>query len=125
MTIRSILAVTDFSPPAGLATERAAQLAAEHGAVLRNRVMSAIGHGDPARQAVVQQDHVGADLLVVGKRRSSPVADFVFGSVAQRVLCRATRDVLVVPDDFRASTRAAARQRIEAERGDLHGALNG
>jgi nucleotide-binding universal stress UspA family protein len=91
----------------------------------RNRVLSAIGHGDPARQAVVQQDHVGADLLVVGKRRSSPIADFVFGSVAQRVLCWATSDVLVVPDDFQASTRAAARQRIEAERGDLRGALNG
>jgi len=91
----------------------------------RNRVLSAIGYGDPARQAVVQQDHVGADLLVVGKRRNSPIADFVFGSVAQRVLCWATSDVLVVPDDFQASTRAAARQRIEAERGDLEGALSG
>ncbi|MDM0031875.1 universal stress protein [Variovorax sp. J22P271] len=91
----------------------------------RNRVMSAIGYGDPARQAVVQQDHVGADLLVVGKRRSSPIADFVFGSVAHRVLCWATSDVLIVPDDFQASTRAAARQRFEAERGDLKGALNG
>lgn len=89
----------------------------------RNRVMTAIGYGDPARQVVVQQDHVGADLLVVGKRRHSPIADFVFGSVAQRVLCWAGSDVLIVPDDFRTSTRAAARQRIEAERGDAKGAF--
>lgn len=89
----------------------------------RNRVLSAIGYGDPARQAVVQQDHVGADLLVVGKRRSSPIADFVFGSVAQRVLCWATSDVLVVPDDFQLSTRAAARHRIDAERADAKGAF--
>lgn len=82
----------------------------------RNRVMSAIGHGDPARQAAIQQDHVGADLLVVGKRSNSPVVDFVFGSVAQRVLCWASSDVLIVPDDFQASSRAAAMQRIEAER---------
>ncbi|MGO4394030.1 universal stress protein [Variovorax sp. M-6] len=82
----------------------------------RNRVMSAIGHGDPARQAAIQQDYVGADLLVVGKGSNSPIADFVFGSVAQRVLCWASSDVLIVPDDFQASTRAAAKQRIEAER---------
>lgn len=82
----------------------------------RNRVMSAIGHGDPARQAAIQQDCVGADLLVVGKRSNSPFMDFVFGSVAQRVLCWASSDVLIVPDDFQASSRAAAMQRIEAER---------
>lgn len=85
----------------------------------RNRVISAIGHGDPARQAVIQQDHVGADLLVVGKRSNSPIADFFFGSVAQRVLCRATSDVMIVPDDFQAASRTAARQRIEAELGSF------
>ncbi|MDM0018322.1 universal stress protein [Variovorax saccharolyticus] len=84
----------------------------------RNRVMTAIGHGDPALQAVVQQEHAGADLLMVGKRSNSPFADFIFGSVAQRVLGWASSDVLIVPDDAQTATRVAARQRIEAERSD-------
>ncbi|MGH8832293.1 MAG: universal stress protein, partial [Polaromonas sp.] len=86
--------------------------------VRRNRVMSAVGHGDPARQAVVQQEHVGADLIVVGKRRNSPFAEFCFGSVAHRVLSWASGDVLIVPHDHRPSTRAAAKMRIRAEQGD-------
>lgn len=66
----------------------------------RNRVLSAIGHGDPARQALVQQQNAGADLLVVGKRRSSSLRDFFCGSVAQRLLSQASTDLLVVPHDF-------------------------
>lgn len=89
----------------------------------RNRVFSAIGRGDPGRQAAVQQEHVGADLLVVGKRRSSTFTDFVIGSNAQRALRWATSDVLVVPHDFRMSSRAAANQRIAADRGAGKGAF--
>ncbi len=74
----------------------------------RNRVMSTLGRGDPARQATVQQQHARADLLVVGKRRAHPLADFFFGSVAQRVLCWATGDVLVVPTDRRDEAAAFA-----------------
>lgn len=73
----------------------------------RNRVLSAIGRGDPARQATVQQQHARAELLVVGKRRANPLGDFLFGSVAQRVLCWATGDVLVVPADRRADPQPA------------------
>ncbi|VTU23177.1 universal stress protein [Variovorax sp. PBL-E5] len=67
----------------------------------RNRVVAAIGKGDAARQAVVQQQHANADLLVVGKRRSSAFTDFLFGSIAQRVLWWSSRDVLLVPHDLR------------------------
>jgi nucleotide-binding universal stress UspA family protein len=63
----------------------------------RNRVVSAIGQGDPARQATVQQQYSKAELLVVGKHGHSAIADFVFGSVAQRVLKWSASDVLVVP----------------------------
>lgn len=63
----------------------------------RNRVVSSIGRGDPARQAAVQQQYTNADLLVVGKRRRSAAMDFLFGSVALRVLRWSTGDVLVVP----------------------------
>jgi nucleotide-binding universal stress UspA family protein len=63
----------------------------------RNRVISAIGQGDPARQATVQQQYSKAELLVVGKHGRSAIVDFVFGSVAQRVLRWSVSDVLVVP----------------------------
>lgn len=81
----------------------------------RNRVMSTIGHGDPARQAVIQQEYSRADLLVVGRRQRSPIADFFFGNVAERVLRWAASDVLIAPRDFRAATGAAARQRLDAD----------
>ncbi|MDB5998418.1 MAG: UspA domain protein [Rhizobacter sp.] len=80
----------------------------------RNRLTSVICHGEASWQAAVQQQYRRADLLVVGKRRSTPIVDFIFGSVAQRVLRWATSDVLLVPPDFQASTRAAARQRLDA-----------
>lgn len=89
----------------------------------RNRVLSALGRGDPARQAAIQQQHAGADLVVVGKGSNSGLADFFFGSVAQRLLCRASSDVLVVPDDFRAATRTAAKQRLDAGPGARRGAF--
>ena len=63
----------------------------------RNRVMSSIGRGDPARQAAVQQQYSNADLLVVGKRHRNVLMDFLFGSVALRVLRWSTGDVLAVP----------------------------
>lgn len=79
----------------------------------RNRVASTIGHGDPARQAVVQQQYSEAELIVVGKHPASALSDFALGSVSQRVLRHATTDVLVVPHGFRPGTRAAAVRRFE------------
>jgi nucleotide-binding universal stress UspA family protein len=64
----------------------------------RNRLLTAIGRGDPARQAVIQQERSGADLVVLGKKRTSAWEDFLCGSVAHRVLTWGTSDVLVVPD---------------------------
>ncbi|MDR6860562.1 universal stress protein [Variovorax guangxiensis] len=72
----------------------------------RNHLRSTIGHGDPARQTATQQQCTMAELLVVGKRKSSALQDFIFGSMAKRVLERSTGDVLIVPHDARASTRA-------------------
>lgn len=78
----------------------------------RNRVGSVIGYGDPARQAVVQQQHSGADLVVVGKSPGGVVQDFVFGSVAQRLLRCATTDTMVIPKGFELATRALAVRRL-------------
>jgi len=78
----------------------------------RNRVVSSIGRGDPARQASVQQQYSGADLLVVGKRGRSALTDFLLGSVALRVLRWSTGDVLVVPHGVQApSSTAVVRRR--------------
>ena len=81
----------------------------------RNRALSAIGHGDPAQQAVVQQQHSGAELIVVGKHPASLLTDMAFGSIARRVLRYARTDVLVVPHDYQAATRASAASRLTAE----------
>ena len=85
----------------------------------RNRVVAAIGRGDVARQAVIQQQHSNAELLVVGKRRSSAFSDFFLGSVAQRVLWWSRGDVLLVPHDLRvdpkpekAASTAPAREQL-------------
>lgn len=76
----------------------------------RNRVVSSIGRGDPARQAAVQQQYTQADLLVVGKRHRNALMDFLFGSVALRVLRWSTGDVLVVPRGAPASSQARETQ---------------
>ena len=77
----------------------------------RNRVLSTIGHGDPARQAVIQQEHSGADLVVLSKTRGSAWDDFFFGSVAHRVLSWGSSDVLVVPDAYLQATPPLAARR--------------
>jgi nucleotide-binding universal stress UspA family protein len=64
----------------------------------RQRVRTVVGRGDAGMQAVMQQDRTGADLVVVGKRRSSAWEDFFRGSVAHRVLSWGSSDVLLVPE---------------------------
>ena len=76
---------------------------------------TAIGRGDPAEQAVRRQELVGADLLVIGKRRSTAFEDFFVGSTARRVLGHAKCDVLIVPHGFQPSTRGAAKLRARME----------
>ncbi|HET8746740.1 MAG TPA: universal stress protein [Ramlibacter sp.] len=86
--------------------------------VRRNRVATVIGRGDPGRQAVIQQEHTGADLVVVGKQPASAWEDFFCGSVAHRILSWGTSDVLVVPETWaQASAPVAARRMRQAGRG--------
>jgi nucleotide-binding universal stress UspA family protein len=81
----------------------------------RNRVLSAIRHGSPARQVAVQQQRSGAELIVVGKHPSSAAVDFLFESVAKGVLRQSTSDVLVVPHGYRAVSGTRATDRLAAE----------
>ncbi|MBC5783700.1 universal stress protein [Ramlibacter sp. USB13] len=83
----------------------------------RNRVLAMAGRGDPGRQAVVQQERSRADLVVLGKGRSSAWGDFFCGSVAHRVLSWGSSDVLVVPDaHLQASAQVAPRRIHEPSR---------
>lgn len=77
-----------------------------------NRVLTTIGRGDPGRQAVIQQEHSGADLVVLGKKRSTAWGDFFRGSVAHRVLSWGSSDVLVVPDAYLQAAAPLAARRV-------------
>jgi nucleotide-binding universal stress UspA family protein len=61
---------------------------------LTTRVVS---FGGPAHVITAAADSVGADLIVVGSRGHSPLAQVVLGSVPVRLLPIATCPVLVVP----------------------------
>jgi nucleotide-binding universal stress UspA family protein len=80
----------------------------------RNRASVADGFAEPARQIAVHQDFVRSDLVIVGKRRDSTLVDFVFGSVARRVVSLVGCDVLVVSHDYQAPSGAAAKRRMQS-----------
>lgn len=80
----------------------------------RNRASLTGGRAEPAHHIAVHQAFIGSDLVIVGKRRSSTLVDFVFGSVARRVVSLAGCDVLVIGHDHRAPTGAAAGHRMQS-----------
>lgn len=80
----------------------------------RNRVAAVAGCADPARQIAVQQDAIGADLVVVGKQSRSTVVDLLCGSIAQRLIYFADSDILVVCDDWTAPSAAASKPGLHA-----------
>lgn len=61
------------------------------------QLLAAVGRGEAGLEIVKQQQRSGAELVVVGKTGSSAWTDFLFGSVAHRVLSWGSSDVLVVP----------------------------
>ncbi|SFN47073.1 universal stress protein [Variovorax sp. OV329] len=81
----------------------------------RNRVLSAVGHGDAARQTVVQQENSGAELIVVGRHPSTRLSDLFFESTANRILGLSSTDVLVVPHDYEPASVASAVERLSSD----------
>lgn len=73
--------------------------------------------GEPAQQLLSRQAWTGADLVVVGKRRRSAVADWLLGSTAHDVLAQSRCDVMVVPDSF---TVSASRMPAQAAHETTH-----
>ena len=80
---------------------------------LDNRVDLRVGAQDLARQLVVQQERVGADLIVLGHRRRGLLTETLRGAVARRLLQGVRCDVLVVPHDG-ASQPQERRQAVAA-----------
>jgi nucleotide-binding universal stress UspA family protein len=58
-----------------------------------------VGLGGPARSIAAAAAAADADLIVVGSKGRSEIADIVLGSVPMRLLHIAHRPVLVVPRD--------------------------
>lgn len=65
----------------------------------QKRVETVLREGEPARHAAVQQSHAKADLVVVGKRRSSAISDALCCGVAKRIMAWCGADIMVVPLD--------------------------
>lgn len=53
--------------------------------------------GNPAERILARAEEYGADLIVMGTRGRSGLAHVLIGSVAEGVLRRSRRPVLVVP----------------------------
>lgn len=81
----------------------------------RNRVLSTVGHGDAARQTLVQQQNSGAELIVVGRRPSSRLSDLLFKNTANRLVSYSSTDVLVVPHDYQPASSASAVKRLSTQ----------
>ena len=115
---KKIVAGTDLSPTARIATDRAASLAQKLGAELvlvhagtdpgqeldelagsygAKKVVEA---GNPAEVLITEVGRAGADLLVVGSVGMSGARRFLLGSVPNKVSHHASTDVLIVKTDL-------------------------
>jgi nucleotide-binding universal stress UspA family protein len=55
--------------------------------------------GEPAEDLITAAEEIGADLIVIGLRRRSPVGKLILGANAQRVLLDSPCPVLAVTAD--------------------------
>lgn len=81
----------------GLADEVRRILAQGHGEV-EWQLYPVTGTTDVAETVLRLTGEVGAELLVIGARRRSPVGKFLLGSVTQTIILEADVPVLVVKD---------------------------
>ncbi|WP_415379742.1 universal stress protein [Halosimplex sp. TS25] len=55
-------------------------------------------HGDPATEILEAAEEVGANMILLGGRKRSPLGSVLFGSVSQEVTLDADRPVVVTGD---------------------------
>ncbi|MCA1704819.1 MAG: universal stress protein, partial [Actinobacteria bacterium] len=114
---KKIVAGTDLSKTARVATDRAASLASklgadlflvhagtDPGAPLEELAQSysaekVVEVGNPAEVLLTEVDRVRADLLVVGSVGMSGARRFLLGSVPNKVSHHAATDILIVKTD--------------------------
>lgn len=112
-----IVAGTDLSGTARVATDRAALLAKRLGAELflvhagvdpgeaftqlgeQYDATTIVASGPPAEVLIAETDRIAADLLVVGSVGMSGARRFLLGSVPNKVSHHASRDLLIVKTD--------------------------
>jgi nucleotide-binding universal stress UspA family protein len=63
---------------------------------IANEVRQMVRGLEPAEDLIAVAEEVGADFIVIGLRRRTPVGKLILGSNAQRVLLEATCPVLAV-----------------------------
>jgi nucleotide-binding universal stress UspA family protein len=63
---------------------------------IENEVRQMVRGLEPAEDLIAVAEEVGADFIVIGLRRRTPVGKLILGSTAQRVLLEATCPVLAV-----------------------------
>jgi nucleotide-binding universal stress UspA family protein len=67
-----------------------------HDSGIQHEVRQLVRGQDPSEDLVAVADEAGADLIVIGLRRRSPVGKLILGSNAQQVLLDANCPVLAV-----------------------------
>jgi nucleotide-binding universal stress UspA family protein len=83
---------------AGLADEVDKALAAAGNEQLEWALYPVAGQGEVAEAVLRTAGEAGAELLVIGARRRSPVGKFLLGSVTQTIILDADMPVMVVKD---------------------------
>ena len=82
---------------AGVAAREHVQSVLERAGVPEGRVLVRIAHGDPARAVCDQALEMAADLVVMRKRSTSALGDWLLGSVTRHVMAQVHCDVLMLP----------------------------
>lgn len=87
---------TDDSTHADVVTDLASRVDAVEGAQgVTTRIATAATRGDVAGALLELAEQEGADLIVIGTRRRTPVGKLILGSAVQRVLLDSPVPVLV------------------------------
>jgi nucleotide-binding universal stress UspA family protein len=63
---------------------------------IENEVRQLVRGNEPAEDLIAVAEEVGADIIVIGLRRRTPVGKLIMGSNAQRILLEAPCPVLAV-----------------------------